>query len=56
MVDSSKKVLAKVVLIGDLGVGKTSLLNSISNQEKYKKKGAAATVAVDFRDISMQIG
>lgn len=59
MVDNSKKVLSKVILLGDMGVGKTSLLTSISQNPSYKKPSAtapAATVAVDFRNIYMTVG
>ena len=46
-----KKVLSKVVLLGDMGVGKTTLLNS------YMGAGAAkATVGSDFRKKDVKVG
>ena len=46
-----KKVLSKVVLLGDMGVGKTTLLNSFMGAGSAK-----ATVGSDFRKKDVKIG
>ena len=42
------KLLAKVVVIGDLGVGKTTLTNNYVDN-RVSVKDAPATVGTDFR-------
>ena len=47
-----KKVLAKVIILGEMGVGKTALVNSfIGNSGKTK-----ATVGNDFRKKDITVG
>ncbi len=46
-----KKVLSKVVLLGDMGVGKTTLLNSFMGAGQAK-----ATVGSDFRKKDVKVG
>lgn len=41
MTNNHKKILLKIILLGDAGVGKTSLINQFINKnysEKYKGK------------------
>ena len=47
-----KKVLTKVVLLGDMGVGKTTLLNSFMGGNQ----GSKATVGSDFRKKDVKVG
>ena len=47
-----KKVLSKVVLLGDMGVGKTTLLNSFMGSGQAAK----ATVGSDFRKKDIKVG
>ncbi len=57
-----KKVLSKVVLLGDMGVGKTTLLNSFMDESttllnSFMGAGQAkATVGSDFRKKDIKVG
>lgn len=53
MADSVKKVLAKIILLGDMGVGKTTLLNGYVGNAGAKK---GATMGPDFRKKDIRIG
>ena len=46
-----KKALSKVVMLGDLGVGKTSLLSAYTGESKK-----VATMAPDFKRKDVKIG
>ncbi|KAG3194042.1 hypothetical protein PC129_g24951 [Phytophthora cactorum] len=59
---SRKKVLLKVIILGDSGVGKTSLMNQYVN--KKFSAGYNATIGADFltrevlvdgRQVTMQV-
>ena len=52
MADSAKKVLAKIILLGDMGVGKTTLLNGYCGGQQ---KGNA-TMGPDFRKKDLRCG
>jgi len=55
MVEASghqKKFLAKVVLLGDIGVGKTTLINKFAN---WAAVNPQATVGTDFKSKTMTI-
>lgn len=47
-----KRILSKVVMLGDMGVGKTTLLNSFLGGKPTSK----ATVGQDFRKKDVKIG
>jgi Ras-related protein Rab-7A len=47
-----KKTLSKVVMLGDMGVGKTTLLNKFLGE----KSSGKATVGQDFRKKDLKIG
>ena len=49
---AEKKVLAKVIGLGDMGVGKTTIINSFAGVTKAAK----ATVGNDFRSKEVKIG
>lgn len=58
-----KKVLLKVIILGDSGVGKTSLMNQFVNKKfsnQYKATIGAdfltKEITVDDRNITMQVG
>lgn len=51
MAESVKKVLAKVILLGDMGVGKTTLLNGYCKSEGK----ASASMGPDFRKKDIRI-
>jgi GTPase SAR1 family protein len=60
---SRKKVLLKVIILGDSGVGKTSLMNQYVNKKfsaSYKATIGAdfltREVLVDDRQVTMQVG
>ena len=52
MADSVKKVLAKIILLGEMGVGKTTLLNGYCGGQQ---KGTA-TMGPDFRKKDFRVG
>ena len=54
MVEASKKAFTKLILLGDVGVGKTSLINKFAKDSKAGT--ASATVGVDFVKKEMRIG
>jgi GTPase SAR1 family protein len=47
-----KKVLAKIILLGDMGVGKTTLLNGYAGGSST----GAASIGPDFRKKDLQVG
>ena len=47
-----KKAMAKIVLLGEMGVGKTTLLNSFMGNQAAAK----ATVGNDFKKKDMKVG
>lgn len=47
-----KKILSKVVMLGDMGVGKTTLLNKFLGV----KSSGKATLSQDFRKKDLKIG
>ena len=49
------KLLAKVVVIGDFGVGKTTLTNNYVDN-RVSVRDAPATVGTDYRKKDVQIG
>ena len=58
-----KKVLLKVIILGDSGVGKTSLMNQYVNQrytEQYKATIGAdfltKDVMIDDKLVTLQVG
>lgn len=60
---SRKKILLKVIILGDSGVGKTSLMNQFVNKKfsnQYKATIGAdfltKEVMVDDRLVTMQVG
>lgn len=53
MADSVKKELAKVIMLGEMGVGKTTLLNGYVGAAGA---GKAATMGPDFKQKSVRIG
>ena len=52
MADTVKKVLAKIILLGDMGVGKTTLLNGYAGGDSKK----SATMGPDFRKKDLRVG
>ena len=53
MVDA-KKAFTKLILLGDVGVGKTTLINKFAKDSKAGPP--SATVGVDFVKKEMRIG
>jgi Ras-related protein Rab-7A len=45
--DTTKKTFCKVVVLGDMGVGKTSLISTFMNNGTYKPP-AGSTVGTEF--------
>ena len=54
MVESSKKTLCKVVVLGEMAVGKTSLISTFMNDGKYKAP-APSTVGAEFLSKELRI-
>ena len=54
MAESVKKVLSKVVLLGDMGVGKTTLLSKYINSGTNAP--AKASVGPDFKKKELKVG
>ncbi len=52
MTDPLKKVLSKVILLGDMNVGKTTLLNNYT----ATKVAAKASIGPDFKKKDVMIG
>jgi len=48
-----KKVLSKVVVLGNMGVGKTTLLDAFLGEQSNKQK---ATTGSDFRKKEVKLG
>lgn len=55
MVESSKKTLCKVVVLGDMAVGKTSLISTFMNNGTYKAPAPSASVGTEFLTKEMRI-
>ena len=53
MVEPIKKFLSKVILIGDMNVGKTTLISSYTSNNTGNKN---ATMGPDFRKKDLKIG
>ena len=52
---AEKKLLAKIIVIGDLGVGKTTLTNNYVDN-RTSVRDAPLTLGTDFRKKEVKIG
>lgn len=53
MVDTTKKTFCKMVVLGEIAVGKTSLIGTFMNDGKYKAPGN--TIGAEFMSKDIRV-